>query len=126
MGDREDACNKIQREKGCTFIAPFNAKIKKPKTLADGLQAKMGNLTWAIVRDLVDDVVVVEEEEIVESMKLVYERMKVVVEPSGAVGVAATIKMGNQLAQRYPKDTFKKIGVVLCGGNTDFSAVDFW
>ena len=104
------------------YLFFLQVDAKKPKTLADGLQAKMGNLTWAIVRDLVDDVVVVEEEEIVESMKLVYERMKVVVEPSGAVGVAATIKMGKQLAQRYPKDIFKKIGVILCGGNTDFSA----
>ena len=51
----------------------------KPKTLADGLQAKPGNLTWAVVRDLVEDVVVVEEDEIVKAMQLVYERMKVVV-----------------------------------------------
>ena len=55
-----------------------------PETLADGLRAKLGDLTWPIIRDKVDDVVTVTERDIVEAMRLIYERMKLVVEPSGA------------------------------------------
>lgn len=50
--------------------------------------------------------------------------MKVVVEPSGAVGVAATLS--SVMRDKYPKDQIRRVGIVLCGGNTDFSAVDFW
>ena len=78
----------------------------------------------AVVRDLVDDVVVVEEAEIVSAMQLVYERMKVVVEPSGAVGVAAALS--EEMAAKFPPQSFPRAGVVLCGGNADFSVVDFW
>jgi serine racemase len=103
--------------------------VAKPKTLADGLQAKMGDLTWSIVRDYVDDVVVVSEEEIVQAMQLIYERMKVVVEPSGAVGVAAVLSQAMQ--DKYPQGegeegALHKVGIVLCGGNVDLGAVQFW
>ena len=80
-----------------------------------------------------DDVIVVSEEEIVNAMQLIYERMKVVVEPSGAVGVAAVLS--EAMADKYPPNSsssssssssINKVGIVLCGGNVDMQAVQFW
>ncbi|KAH9325683.1 hypothetical protein KI387_005861, partial [Taxus chinensis] len=65
--------------------------LAETKTIADGLRAWLGNLTWPIVRDLVDEVIVVEERDIVEAMKMCYEILKVAVEPSGAIGLAAVL-----------------------------------
>lgn len=106
---------------------PWNAS---DNLLCLPLSASSGNFVIAtlfekaVVRDLVDDVVVVEEAEIVSAMQLVYERMKVVVEPSGAVGVAAALS--EEMAAKFPPQSFPRVGVVLCGGNADFSVVDFW
>lgn len=50
---------------------------ERPVTIADGLRGRMGDLTWPIIRDFVDDVIIVTEEEIVDAMQLCYERMKV-------------------------------------------------
>ncbi len=52
-------------------------RCEKPLTIADGLRGRMGDLTWPIIRDLVDDVVTVSEEEIVAAVRLCFERMKV-------------------------------------------------
>ena len=96
--------------------------VPVPNTIADGLKAKMGDLTWPIVRDKVDGVVVVDEREIVAAMRLIFERMKLVVEPSGAVGLAAALSSDfapyivNHRKERVMK---KKVGIVLCGGNLD-------
>eukprot|EP00958_Prasinococcus_capsulatus_P024624 scaffold3884_cov392-Prasinococcus_capsulatus_cf.AAC.5 len=51
----------------------------------------MGTLTWPVIRDLVDSVVTVTEAEIIQAMRILFERMKLVVEPSGAVGLAAAL-----------------------------------
>lgn len=98
----------------------LDQKVPKPNTICDGLQARLGSITWPIVRDLVDDVIVVTEQEVVHAMKLIYENLKVVVEPSGAVGAAAALKGGGTLGSR--------VGVVLCGGNVDFDSFvpSFW
>ncbi|KAJ3107460.1 hypothetical protein HDU97_004056 [Phlyctochytrium planicorne] len=93
-----------------------------PKTLADGLLTTTGDLTWPIIRDLVDDVFTVTEQMISDAMKLVWERMKVVIEPSAAVGVAVALyspefrKLGG----------FKNVGIVLCGGNIDLERTLPW
>lgn len=80
-----------------------------PRTIADGLQtAEPGKLTFAINRELVDEIVTVSDEEIVEAMAFLFDRMKLVVEPSGAVGVAA-------LLNGRLRGT--KVGVVISGGN---------
>ncbi len=84
-----------------------------PKTCADGLLPPLANLTWPIVRDLVDEIFTVSEQEIKDAMKIVFERMKVVIEPSTAVGVAAV------LSENFQKVPEKRIVVVLCGGNVD-------
>lgn len=82
-------------------------------TLADGLRTSLGELTWPVVRDVVDSIVTVSEEEIKAALRLVYERMKLAIEPSAAVGVAAAVC---PLRQRRDLGA---AGIVLCGGNSD-------
>ncbi|XP_015896145.2 serine racemase [Ziziphus jujuba] len=90
-------------------------------TIADGLRAFLGDLTWPIVRDLVDDVITVDDKEIIEATKLCYEILKVAVEPSGAIGLAAVLSdsFKNNLAW---KDC-NHIGIVLSGGNIDLGVL---
>eukprot|EP00276_Gloeochaete_wittrockiana_P008438 CAMPEP_0184665812 /NCGR_PEP_ID=MMETSP0308-20130426/58721_1 /TAXON_ID=38269 /ORGANISM="Gloeochaete witrockiana, Strain SAG 46.84" /LENGTH=258 /DNA_ID=CAMNT_0027110025 /DNA_START=335 /DNA_END=1111 /DNA_ORIENTATION=- len=83
-----------------------------PKTVADGLRTGMSELTWSIIRENVDRVITVSEEEIISAMRLVWERMKLVIEPSAAVGVAVAL---SKEFKAIPG--LKNIGVVLCGGN---------
>jgi len=84
------------------------------ETIADGLRTGLGDLTWPVVRDLVDEIITVEEQSIVEAMRLVFERMKVVIEPSAAVGVAVA------LDRRFSaRSGLSPTGVILCGGNVD-------
>jgi threonine dehydratase len=84
-----------------------------PDTIADGLRVQEpGALTFAVNRQLLERVVTVEEREIVEAMRFCFERLKVVVEPSGAVGMAALLTE----RVRVPG---ARIGVVLSGGNVD-------
>jgi threonine dehydratase len=84
-------------------------RIDVPRTIADGLQTTApGELTFAVNRELVDEVVTVSDDQIVEAMAFLFDRMKLVVEPSGAVGVAAL------LAGRI---SGARVGVVLSGGN---------
>jgi threonine dehydratase len=89
-------------------------RIDVPRTIADGQQLPMpGELTFPIVQRLVDDVVTVSDDEIVEAMHLLFERLKVVVEPSGACALAALV------AGRVPDIAGKKVAVTLTGGNID-------
>lgn len=88
-----------------------------PDTVADGLRTTLGSNTWPIVRDKVDEIVKVSEAEIKKWLRVVYERMKLVIEPSAAVGVAAL--MSDRVKNMSPD--MHRIGVVLCGGNVDFA-----
>ncbi|KAJ3214982.1 hypothetical protein HDU67_000999 [Dinochytrium kinnereticum] len=89
--------------------------VKPPQTLADGLLTTTGEYTWPIIRDCVEDVFTVTEDEIIKAMRLVWERMKLVIEPSAAVGVAAVL-----FSEEFRKlQGIKNIGIVLCGGNID-------
>jgi len=92
----------------------------KPLTIADGLRTALGPLTFPIVRDLVDEIVLVSEADIAAHMRLVWERMKITIEPSAAVGVA--VACGEWM--RKQKD-HADVGVVLCGGNVDLSNLPF-
>ncbi|KAK1423758.1 hypothetical protein QVD17_19066 [Tagetes erecta] len=95
--------------------------LEKTCTIADGLRASLGDLTWPIVRDLVDDVITVDDEEIIQGMRLAYEILKVSVEPSGAIGIAGV------LSDRFKKNRAwkkcNKIGIVLSGGNVDLQVL---
>jgi len=83
-------------------------------TIADGLKTSLGTLTFPVVQSLVDDIITVDEASIVSAMRLVWERMKLLIEPSAAVGVAAVLKAP-------PPE--RRIGIVLCGGNVDLDAL---
>lgn len=88
-------------------------EIAPPATIADGLRTtKPGEWTFPVIRRLVDDVLLVTEEEIRETMKFILSRMKLVVEPSGVVAAAAVL--AGKLPQR-----FERVGIVLSGGNVD-------
>jgi threonine dehydratase/serine racemase len=98
------------RSKAAGALVPQTA----PNTSADGLLTSMGDLTWPVVRDLVEAVVTVKEEEIVQAMRLTWERAKLLIEPSSAVTVAAALTPGFRgLAG------LRKVGVVLSGGNVN-------
>jgi threonine dehydratase/serine racemase len=86
-------------------------------TLADGLRTSLGELTWPVVRDIVDSIATVTELQIREAMRMIYERMKLVIEPSAAVGVAAL------LGPLRGRGDFGSCCVVLCGGNVDLDAL---
>jgi threonine dehydratase/serine racemase len=85
-----------------------------PQTIADGLLTSLGDLTWPIIRDHVEAIITVEDEAIVEAMRLLWERAKLVVEPSGAVGVAAALSDTFQSI-----DGLNQVAVVLTGGNVN-------
>ncbi|CAN5204698.1 pyridoxal-phosphate dependent enzyme [soil metagenome] len=96
-------------------------KLDKVTSIADGLLTNyLGDLTWPIVRDQVEVIYTVTEDDIKAAMRLVWERMKLLIEPSAAVGVAVILS-----------DEFRKlpgiesIGVVLCGGNVSLDKL-FW
>ena len=85
-----------------------------PQTIADGLLTSLGDLTWPIIRDHVEAVITVEDEAIVEAMRLLWERAKLVVEPSGAVGLAAALTSSFQSLENL-----QQVAVVLTGGNVN-------
>jgi serine racemase len=87
------------------------------QSAADGLRTTLGPNTWPIVRDLVDDIITVSELEILTCTKLIWERLKVVIEPSAGVGVA--VAMSKEFKEKYPPETYQHVGVILCGGNVD-------
>ncbi|KFQ46908.1 Serine racemase, partial [Nestor notabilis] len=89
------------------------------ETIADAVRTNIGPNTWPIIRDLVDDVVTVSEEEIKRATRLVWERMKLLIEPTAGVGVAAAL---SEQFQAFPRD-LEHICIVLCGGNVDLSSL---
>jgi threonine dehydratase len=83
-----------------------------PRTVADGLLTSLGELTFAVLRERVESIVTVSEQAILAAMRLVWERMKIIIEPSSAVPVAALYEKRDQVRGR-------RIGVILSGGNVD-------
>jgi threonine dehydratase len=84
-----------------------------PKTVADGLLTSLGDKTFPIIQRLVDEIVTVSDEAILKAMKLIWERAKLVVEPSGVVPLGALLEGKVDLSG-------KKVGIILSGGNVDF------
>lgn len=89
-----------------------------PQTIADGLLTSLGDKTFPIIKEHVEDIIRVEEKEIIASMRLIWERMKIIVEPSSAVALAALIK-------EKKKYKGQKIGIILSGGNVELSKLPF-
>jgi len=91
---------------------------ENPLTIADGLLTSLGERNFAIILDKVDDIVTVSEEAIVEAMRLVWERMKIIIEPSSAVPLAAILEKKLDVQN-------KKVGIILSGGNLDLGNLPF-
>ena len=87
-------------------------------TIADGLRTNLGDKNFPIIKKYVSEIIRVEEHEIIAAMKLLWERLKIVVEPSSAVPFAALLKEKNRFRG-------KKIGIIISGGNVDLSTLAF-
>ncbi|WP_341214984.1 pyridoxal-phosphate dependent enzyme [uncultured Wocania sp.] len=93
-------------------------KNETSNTIADGLRTHLGDRNFPIIKKHVEKIIRVEEDEIIHAMKLILERMKIIIEPSSAVAFAALLK---------EKETIKNknIGVIISGGNVDLSNLPF-
>jgi threonine dehydratase len=98
------------RSKAAGVLIPQTA----PCTIADGLLTSLGDLTWPVLRDRVERVLTVTEDEIVRAMRLAWERAKLLIEPSAAVAVAAVLS-----AEFRALDGLQRVGVILSGGNVN-------
>jgi threonine dehydratase len=103
-----------------SFQAGYIIPSVNPKTMADGLLTSLGDITFSIIKEKVDDIVTVSEESIVEAMRLIWERMKIIIEPSSAVPVAALLQNKVDLKQH------RKIGIILSGGNVELNNLPFY
>lgn len=87
-------------------------------TIADGLRTQLGDKNFPLIKKLVSEIIRVEEQEIIKALMLIWERMKIVVEPSSAVALAGVLR---------EKDKFrgKKVGIIISGGNVDLKKLPF-
>lgn len=92
--------------------------VKNPDTIADGLKVTVGKRNFEIVQAYVEEIITVEEHEIIDSMRMIWERMKIIVEPSCAVPFAALLKNKEKFAG-------KNVGIILTGGNVDLTNLPF-
>ena len=109
------------READDAFRSLASGKIETnvtAKTIADGLRTQLGDINFPIIKTLVSEIIRVEEDEIVRAMRLVWERLKIVIEPSSAVPVAALLSEKIRFQN-------KKIGIILSGGNIDVENLPF-
>jgi len=91
---------------------------EKPDTIADGLLTSLGSKTFPIIQDLVEEIITVSDDEIIEAMRLIWERMKIIIEPSCAVPLAAVL-------QQKERFIGKRVGIILTGGNVDLEKLPF-
>lgn len=96
---------------GGSLVLPEN-----PDTIADGLRTSLGSNTFPVIKEHVDAIVLVDEDEIIEAMRLVWERMKIVIEASAAVPVAAVLQGKVDVKNR-------RVGIILSGGNVDLGTL---
>ena len=93
---------------------------ENPNTICDGLLTSMGENTWNILKDHLEDIITVDDEEVITAMRLVWERMKIIIEPSCATPLAAI------LTPEFKKlENIETIGIILTGGNVDLSKLPF-
>jgi threonine dehydratase len=95
-------------------------RVEHPDTIADGARTpSLGVLTFELIRRAVDDLVSVPDVELKRAMRLMWERMKLIVEPTGVLGLAA-LTSGTVRAEG------QRVGVILSGGNVDLSLALGW
>ncbi|MEY8847577.1 threonine/serine dehydratase [Psychroserpens sp. XS_ASV72] len=87
-------------------------------TIADGLRTQLGSHNFPIIKEHVSEIIRVTENDIIEAMKFIWERMKIIIEPSSAVAFAGVVKQESQFKN-------KKIGVIISGGNVDVTNLPF-
>lgn len=87
-------------------------------TIADGLRTNLGDRNFPIIKEEIKEIIRVEEKEIIKAMKLIWERMKIIIEPSSAVPFAALMKEKERFQD-------KKVGIIISGGNVDLSNLPF-
>ncbi len=106
----DDAYHSLKAGK---IIPPEN-----PQTIADGLRTALGDQNFPIIQQHVTEIIRVEEEEIIAAMRTVWERMKIIIEPSSAVALAALLRN---------KEQFKgqRVGLIVSGGNVDLNQLPF-
>ncbi len=104
----DDACRSI---KSGEIVPSVN-----PQTIADGLLTSLGSLTYPIIKKLVSEILTVSEDNIVLAMQLIWERAKIIVEPSGAVSFGVILQHKNKFAG-------KKVGIIISGGNIDLKTL---
>ncbi len=104
----DDAYQSFHQNK---FIPSVN-----PNTIADGLLTSLGSLTFPLIKKYVNDIITVKEESIMEAMKLIWERMKIIIEPSSAVPFAAVLENQSEFKNQ-------RIGIIISGGNIDLDEI---
>ena len=110
-GVEPEAGNDVQQ----SFRAGRIVHIEVPQTIADGAQTQApGDLTFEIIRQHVDDILTTRDDELVAAMRFFAERMKLVVEPTGALGFAAARGLGDTLKGQ-------RVGIIISGGNVDMA-----
>lgn len=87
-------------------------------TIADGLRTTIRDKTFGIIKDYVEDIIRVDDQEIIAAMKLVWQRMKLLIEPSSAVPLAAVLQQPDRFAG-------KRIAIIISGGNVDIEKLPF-
>jgi threonine dehydratase/serine racemase len=112
VGVEPEAADDARRSLEAGVILPSN----DPKTIADGLRTSLGEIPFAVARTRVSSIVTVSEEAIGRAMRTVWERMKIIIEPSSAVPVAAILEK---------KLRGERLGVILSGGNVDLGKLPF-
>ncbi len=111
IGVEPEAGNDVQQSKQLGHIV----KIDTPRTIADGAQTQqVGQLTFPVIQTLVDDIVTVSDAQLVEAMRFTAARMKMVIEPTGALAMAAAM-------QGVVDVRGKRVGVLISGGNIDIA-----
>jgi len=116
IGVEPEAGNDVQQ----SFRKGEIVKIPVPVTIADGAQTQApGPLTFAIIRELVSDIVTVSDAQLIEAMRFFVSRMKIVVEPTGCLAAAAVFNKRTDLKG-------KRVGVIISGGNVDPAALGRW
>jgi threonine dehydratase len=103
-----------------SFRTGILQEVHNPETIADGARtSSLGQLTFPLIRQYVDDMLAVSDDDLVRAMHFIWTRMKLIVEPTGALGLAAVFN------HRYQVEG-KKVGVILSGGNVDLASALRW
>ena len=92
-----------------------------PDTICDGLLTSLGEYTWNILKDHLEAIYTVTDDEVINAMRLVWERMKIIIEPSSATAVAVALK-----SEFKALEGLEKVGIILTGGNVELSKLPFY